>query len=109
CSSRWPNVFEGEADPLKYTKQWPFPGYCSSKYEAEEMIHRAPINAYIIDMFLKTINCQNERLGGAILWVAPMRARVPYNKATSQVLPRHWIKHFTYQGCNGLHSYSGSV
>ncbi|KAK5980246.1 Epimerase domain-containing protein [Trichostrongylus colubriformis] len=48
CSSRWPNVYEGEADPLRYSNQWPFPRYCSSKYEAEEMIRKGPVNAYVV-------------------------------------------------------------
>ncbi|PAV82319.1 hypothetical protein WR25_26916 [Diploscapter pachys] len=38
CSTRWPNVFEAEADPAKYRSQWPFPEYCESKCIAEEMI-----------------------------------------------------------------------
>ncbi|XGW18865.1 hypothetical protein V3C99_003008 [Haemonchus contortus] len=48
CSSRWPNVFEGEADPIKYMDQWPFWDYCKSKYDAEELILSAPVNAYVM-------------------------------------------------------------
>lgn len=48
CSTRWPNVFESEADPLMYKTQWPFKSYCSSKLEAENLINEASVHSYIM-------------------------------------------------------------
>ncbi|KAJ1349632.1 hypothetical protein KIN20_005228 [Parelaphostrongylus tenuis] len=48
CSSRWPNVYENENDGAKYQSQWPFPKYCSSKWEAEQIIAKAPVDALIM-------------------------------------------------------------
>uniref|UniRef100_A0A0K0DJN6 3Beta_HSD domain-containing protein n=1 Tax=Angiostrongylus cantonensis TaxID=6313 RepID=A0A0K0DJN6_ANGCA len=48
CSSRWPNVYENEYDGTKYKSQWPFPKYCSSKWEAEQIIAKASVDAFIM-------------------------------------------------------------
>ncbi|KJH53108.1 NAD dependent epimerase/dehydratase family protein [Dictyocaulus viviparus] len=48
CSSYWPNVYESENEAEKYTVQWPFPSYCLSKWEAEQIIANSSVDAYII-------------------------------------------------------------
>ncbi|CAB3407703.1 unnamed protein product [Caenorhabditis bovis] len=48
CSNRWPNVYEAERDPTIYRSQWPFPEYCESKYEAEQLVIKSNIDHYII-------------------------------------------------------------
>ncbi|WKY00790.1 hypothetical protein Q1695_015093 [Nippostrongylus brasiliensis] len=48
CSSRWPNVYCCEESPLKYKGQWPFPSYCSSRCQAEDLINKASVDSYIL-------------------------------------------------------------
>ncbi|ULU05489.1 hypothetical protein L3Y34_017866 [Caenorhabditis briggsae] len=48
CSHRWPNVYEPERDPVVFRPQWPFPEYCASKYEAEQLVKSASNDCYIV-------------------------------------------------------------
>lgn len=41
CSARWPNVNNRECeDYSKFRKEIPFPAYCDSKHEAEQIIQQ---------------------------------------------------------------------
>lgn len=48
CSNRWPNVYEPERDPIAFKAQWPFPEYCASKYEAENLVRASSNDCYIV-------------------------------------------------------------
>lgn len=48
CSHRWPNVYEPERDPVVFRPQWPFPEYCASKFEAENIVKSATNDCYVV-------------------------------------------------------------
>uniref|UniRef100_A0A8R1I9X9 Uncharacterized protein n=1 Tax=Caenorhabditis japonica TaxID=281687 RepID=A0A8R1I9X9_CAEJA len=48
CSNVWPNVYEPERDPAVFSAQWPFPEYCASKFEAEELVKATSNDCYIV-------------------------------------------------------------